>query len=95
MIFNATIVGQSGSGGGGGGVATAHVTFDSSADSVWWTDASMALQNNATIDAELPIGTLIVTKMSVMMPEGKPTGATFIDSGGYKGGFYTVYQVTG
>lgn len=84
-----------GSGGGGGGVTTAHVTFDSVADSVWWTDASMVLQNNATIDAELPIGTLIVTKMSMMMPDGLPTGATLIDSGGSETEFYTIYQVTG
>lgn len=81
-------------GSGGGGVETAHVSFESTADHAWWTDASMALQDNTSIDDDLPIGTLIVTKMSMMMPE-TPIGCTLIESGGTKSAFFQVYQVTG
>lgn len=84
-----------GSGGGGGGVDTAHISFESSADHVWWTDASMTLQDNAVIDDDLPIGTLIVTNASMAMPEAEPDGCTRIAYGGSNSDFFHVFQVTG
>lgn len=84
-----------GSGGGGGGVDTAHISFESAADHVWWTDASMTLQDNAIIDDDLPIGTLIVTEASMAMPEAEPAGCTRITYGGSNSQFFHVFQVTG
>lgn len=91
MIFN-----QQGVSGGGGSVETAHVYFESMADHVWWTDASMTLHDSPFIDEELPIGTLIATVMSMLMPEGGPSNCELIASEITSGkGIITVYQVTG
>lgn len=93
MIFNPTFAG---SGGGGGSVETAHVVVNSMADHGYYTDANMTMQDSATVDDYLPIGTLFVLTYSILMPEADPEGLTFVaEMGGNAKNVARIYEVTG